>query len=56
MPPELCQMIYDVPILERLFPSSEDLTFADVSQHLVSTLDSLQLMPQNIIVWGDKIG
>ena len=56
MPPEFGQMIYNVPIFKCFFPALDNLTFADITQHLISSLDRLQLVPEHIAVWGNKIG
>ena len=56
MPPEFCQMVYNLPIFKVLFPSLNDLAFADIAQHLIPLLDRLQFVPQHVSIWGNKIG
>ena len=56
MAPELSQMIYNVPISKGFFPPLNDLPLADVAQHLVTLLDGLEFMPQDISKRGNKIG
>ena len=53
--PEFCQMIYDVLIVKRIFPSLDDLALVDVVQYVVTLLDGLEFMPQDISKRATKL-
>ena len=56
MPTSLSTEVQKFLTFKSFFPALDNLTFAEVTQRIISSLNGLKLVPKQVVVRGDKIG